>query len=87
VSGTVFTPPSGLRLVLEVEGDQAQDTTLEGVGGDPLKKIEASSLYGIQNGLGVSFSTPAIANKVRLEDMEVVDVEKKVRRENVRINQ
>jgi len=56
-------------------------------GGDPLKKLEASSLYGIQNGLGVLFTTPKIANKVRLEDMEVVDVKKKAIRENAMVNQ
>ena len=52
-----------------------------------MKNIEASSLYGIQNGLGVSFSTSDFANKVRLEDMEVVDVNKKILRENAMVNQ
>ena len=28
VSGTVFTPPSGLRLVLDVESDHVQDTPI-----------------------------------------------------------
>lgn len=87
VSGTVFTPPSGLKLVLDANLDQDLDTPEVVGGGDPLKKIEASFLYGMQNNLGVSYTTPEVANKDRLEDMDVVDVNKKILRENVMVNQ
>jgi hypothetical protein len=80
--GKLLSPSSGLKLILgEEDGNLEPETPCMLNGGDPLKKVEASSLYGIQNGLGFSFTTPEGANKDRLEDMEVVDVEKKVVRE------
>lgn len=76
-------PSSGLSLIFQDEdGSQVPEIPICKQGVDPLKKVEVSSLYGIQNDLGFSFTTPVGANKDRLEKMEVVDVEKKVFREN-----
>jgi len=76
------SPSSGLRLILDEEGTQVPESPLMIGGIDPLKKLEASSLFERKNVLGFSFSTPGNENKVRLEKMEVLDVEKKVIREN-----
>lgn len=84
----VASPGSGLRLILDEEdGTQVPDTPLMRKGVDPLKKLEASSLYGIQNDLGFTYTTPAVVNTDRMENMEVVDVEKKVIRENRVVDQ
>lgn len=74
---------SGLGLILDGEdGTQVPESPLVRKGVDPLKKVEASSLFGIKNELGISFSTPVEPNTDRLENMEVRDVEKKEIRES-----
>ena len=82
--GVVASPPSGLRLILNGEGPH---TPLVDACGDPLRKLEAKSLLGIQNGLGFSYTTSTIINTDRLEGMEVVDVKKKVLRESFLVDQ
>jgi hypothetical protein len=77
-AGVVAPPPSGLMLLLDDEGSQIPETPLLELNGNPLKKFEAGSLYGIQNVLGVSYTTPNEENTARLEGMEVVDAKNKV---------
>jgi len=72
------SPPSGMRVILEEEGTQVLENPIPAQGEDPLKKLEAESLFGIQNELGFSFTTPRLADTERLEVMEVVDVKNKV---------
>lgn len=81
------SPPSGLRLILDGERSHVLETPLVDTCVDPLKKLEAKSLFGIQNGLGFSFTTPSQINIDRLDGMEVVDVKKKVLRESSFVDQ
>jgi hypothetical protein len=65
--GPPFSPTSGIRLILgDEEESQLPETPLMVKRVDPLKKVEASSLYGLQNGLGFSFKTPDGANKEKI---------------------
>jgi len=75
------SPPSGLHLILDDEGTQVPETPSLNHNVDLLKKLEANSLFGIQSGIRLSFTTPTVENTERLEVMEVVDVKNKVIRE------
>lgn len=44
---SVVSPPSGLRLILEVQGTQVPETPPSEPRLDPLKKLEANSLFGL----------------------------------------
>jgi len=57
------------------------DSPLMKGGVDPLKKVEASSLFGIKNVMRFSFTTPEGPTKERLGKMDGKDVESR------RINQ
>jgi hypothetical protein len=81
------SPPSGLRLILESQGTHVPETPPVEFNSDPLKKMEAESLYGIQNVVGLNFATPSVANTERLEVIEVIDVKKKVIRERNLVDQ
>ena len=81
------SPSSGLKLIHGEEGTQVPETPPPVKCEDPLKKLEATSLFGIQNGLGFSFFMPRLINTKRLEVMEVVDVKKNVTRERSVVDQ
>jgi hypothetical protein len=78
----IASSTSGLRLILEDGGSFVPETPILVQSEDPLKKLEALSLFGIQNVMGFSFATHGLENTERLEVMEVVDVKNKVIRES-----
>ncbi|AES87876.2 hypothetical protein MTR_4g036280 [Medicago truncatula] len=71
------SPSSGFRLILDEEVTQVPESSLMNGEIDPLKKLEASSLFERQNVMGFSFTTPGKENKDRVENMQVADVDKK----------